>query len=143
MCAYSTYAEVRPLVGNILDTEFDDTNITTECDAADSWINTKTQKSDWDSLDVQWKLIIKIANKKAAEFVLEHYGSEYLEKVKDLRAECDALIKDVIDNLPADEATGLDSDILVDSTDYQSYPLSLIDDPEAIPYISTTVSYSI
>jgi hypothetical protein len=140
---YSTYAEVRPLVGNILDTEFDDTNITTECDAADSWINTKTQKSDWDSLDVQWKLIIKIANKKAAEFVLEHYGSEYAEKVKDLRAECDALIKDVIDNLPADEATGSDGNILVDSTDYQSYPLSLIDDPEAIPYISTTVSYSI
>jgi len=140
---YSTFAEVRPLVGNILDTEFDDSNITTECDAADSWINTKTQKSDWGSGDVQWNLIKKIANKKAAEFVLEHYGSEYTEKVKDLREECDALIKDVIDNLPADEATGLDSDILVDSTDYQSYPLNLQDDPESLPFLSTEVSYTI
>jgi hypothetical protein len=143
MCAYSSFAEVRPLVGNILDTEFDDTNITTECDAADSWIKTKTQKSDWDASDVQWKLIIKIANKKAAEYVLEHYGSEYAEKVKDLRLECDALIKDVIDNLPADEAEGLDSNILVDSTDYQSYPLNLQDDPDALPYLSTEVSYTI
>jgi hypothetical protein len=140
---YATFAEVRPLVGNILDTEFDDANITTECLAADSWINTKTQKSDWDSADVQYKLIVKIANKKAAEFVLEHYGQEYADKVKDLRAECDALIKDVVDNMPPEDATGLDVSILVDSSDYQSYPLSLEDDSEALPYISTTVNYTI
>ena len=143
MCAYSTFAEVRPLVGNILNTEFDDTNITTECDAADSWINTKTKKSDWDSTDVQWNLIKKIANKKAAEFVLEHYGTEYLDKVKDLREECDALIKDVIDNLPPEEAAALDVTILIDESNYQSYPLSLLDDPNSIPYISTETNYTI
>ncbi len=142
MCAYSTYQEVRPLVGNILNTEFDDSNITTECDAADSWINTKTQKSDWDSGDTQYKLIVKVANKKAAEFVLEHYGSEFTDKVKDLREECAALITDIIDNMPAEDA-GSDSNIIVLSSAYQSYPLSLEDDPEALPYISTTVNYTV
>jgi hypothetical protein len=143
MSAYADADDVRRLTGNIASTEFSAGDVGEDCLAADSWTNTKTQKSDWDSSDTQWKLILKIANKKATEFVLESYGSQYLEKVQDLRLECDALIKDVIDNLPADEATGLDSDILVDSTDYQSYPLSLQDDPNATPFISTGVSYTI
>ena len=141
--AYADADDVRRLAGNIATAEFSAGDVGEDCLAADSWINTKTQKSDWDSSDTQWKLILKIANKKATEFVLESYGSEFLDKVKDLRLECDELIQDVIDNLPPDEAATLDVTILVDSSKYQSYPLSLEDDPEAIPYISTTVNYTI
>ncbi len=142
MCAYADADDVRRLSGNILNTEFSAGDVGEDCLAADSWINTKTQKSDWDSTDTQWKLILKVANKKATEFVLESYGQEFAEKVKDLRAECDALITDIIENMPADDA-GSDGNIIILSSAYQSYPLSLEDDPEALPYISTTVNYTI
>ena len=140
---YATFAEVRPLVGNILSTEFADADITTECLAADSWINTKTQKSDWDSGDVQHNLIVKVANKKAAEFVLEHYGPEYNDKINMLREECAALIADIVDNMPVEDVEGLDESIIVVTSNYASYPLSLEDDSDATPYISTEEDYTI
>jgi hypothetical protein len=52
-------------------------------------------------------------------------------------------MNDVENNMTPEDTAGLDANILVDSSDYQSYPLSLEDDPEAIPYISTTVNYTI
>jgi hypothetical protein len=99
-----------------------------------------THKSDWDSGDTQYNLIVKIANKKAAEFVLEHYGPEYNDKINMLREECDSLIKNVVDNMP-EEAAGLDENILYTTSDYVSYGAMLEEDPEdtdLAPYRSTT-----
>jgi hypothetical protein len=143
MTNYGVDDAVRLLCGNILDTEYTDAEIADAMDAADSWINTKTQKSDWDSGDVQYNLIIRIANKKAAEFVLESYGPEFGDKVKDLRAECDALIKDIVDNLPAEEVTGADATLIIETSLYGSYPLNLQDDENATPFISTEQPYTI
>lgn len=135
---YATFAEVRPLVGNILDTEFADAEITKECNAADSWVNTRTHKSDWDSSDTQYNLIVKVANKMAAVFVLEHYGPEYMDKWKDLREQAETLMTEIVDNMPTEEGT--DANILIATSNYISYPLSLEDDDEALPYRSTSVS---
>jgi hypothetical protein len=142
MTNYADVDDVRRAAGNILDTEFADADVTEEMDAADSWINTRTHKNDWAAGDIQFKLIVRIAKKKSVEFILEQYGSEFESKVKDLREQAEGLMMDIEKNMPT-AATGLDENILVDSTDYQSYPLSLQDDPNATPYVSTTVSYSI
>jgi hypothetical protein len=143
MANYSNAGDVRRAAGNILNTEFADADFTEEMDAADSWINTRTHKSDWDSGDIQYYLIVRIAKKKSVEFILEQYGVEFESKVKDLREQAEGLIKDVVDNIPPDDTTGLDTLILLDESNYQSYPLSLIDDPESGPYISTEVNYTI
>src|ERR1041385_8614401 len=143
MTNYGVDDDVRLLCGNILDTEYTDAEIADAMDAADSWINTTTQKSDWDSGDVQYNLIVQIANKKAAEFVLDAYGSEFADKVRSLREECDSLIKNVVDNLPADEATGSDADLIIETSLYGSYPLNLQDDENALPFISTEQPYTI
>jgi hypothetical protein len=84
MTNYANVDDVRRAAGNILNTEFADADITEEMAAADSWINTRTHKSDWDSGDIQFNLIVRIAKKKAVEFILEQYGSEFESKVNDL-----------------------------------------------------------
>lgn len=140
MTNYASVASVRRSCGNILDTEFADVDVTEEMDAADSWINTTTQKSDWDSGDVQYKLIVKLSKKKATEFVLEQYGDEFQGKVKDLREECDKLMADIKNNMPADEGGTIDSNIIIVTSNYESYPLNRQDDTNASPFISTEES---
>ena len=132
---FNFIVDVRQLARSILVADFSDAEIQKEVDAAQAKIYALTQKSDWDSGDVQFEYINKLIVKQAAIWVLEHYDTSSFDNI--LAAwtnEVNTGITGVSDTVTD---PSLDEDVIVIASDYESYPSSLQDDDQAIPYRST------
>ena len=131
--------EVRRLARSVPTNDFTDPQIELQQKAAYSGISIDTHKSDWSVSDPGFYKIQKIEQQYAAAYVLEYYGNgtaEELNMIASLRAGADADIAKVVASGTGAE---LDTTILTASSDYASYPASLIDDPyTSYPYRSTT-----
>ena len=69
------------LARSILTADFSDAEIQKEVDAATAKIYGLTQKSDWDTDDVQYEYIQKLIVKQAAIWVLEHYDTSSFDNI--------------------------------------------------------------
>ncbi len=138
MPPYSVTQDVRELARSVLVAEFPDAEILEEQLYAQSKIWAVTKKTDWDSLDPQFELIKKLEMKQAAIYVLEHYNVvDILPVLESWKLEINEDLTAVIGSI-SDEA--LDDPIKVVASNYESYPLSLEDDDQAMPYRSTDIS---
>jgi len=132
---FNFITDVRQLARSILVADFSDAEIQKEVDAAQAKIYGLTQKSDWDSGDVQLEYVNKLIVKQAAIWVLEHRDTSSFDNILDKwSTEVNNGIIGISDTIT--DAT-LDVDIVVIASDYESYPLALEDDDQAIPYRST------
>lgn len=132
---FSFVSDTRQLARSILVADFSDAEIQKELDAATAKIYGLTQKSDWDAGDVQFQYINKLIIKQAAIWVLEHYDTSSFDSIlASWTTEVTNGITGIADTIT--DAT-LDEDIVVVASDYQSYPLSLEDNDQAVPYRST------
>jgi hypothetical protein len=132
---FSFVSDTRQLARSILVADFSDAEIQKEVDAATAKIYALTQKSDWDVNDVQFEYINKLIIKQAAIWVLEHYDTSSFDNIltawtNEVNAGITGVAEGVTD-------PSLDADIIVISSDYQSFPLSLEDNSESGPYRST------
>lgn len=128
--------DTRELSRSILEEDFSDAEIQKEVDAATAKIYGLTQKSDWDTDDVQYEYIQKLIIKQAAIWVLEHYDTSSFDNILvTWNQEVSTGITGISDTIT--DAT-LDEDIVVVASDYTSYPLALEDNDQAVPYRSTT-----
>jgi len=132
---FNFITDVRQLARSILVADFSDAEIQKEVDAAQAKIYGLTQKSDWDVNDVQFEYINKLIVKQAAIWVLEHRDTSSFDNILDKwSTEVNNGIIGISDTIT--DAT-LDVDIVVIASDYESYPLALEDDDQAVPYRST------
>jgi len=132
---FNFITDVRQLARSILVADFSDAEIQKEVDAAQAKIYGLTQKSDWDSGDVQLEYVNKLIVKQAAIWVLEHRDTSSFDNILDKwSTEVNNGIIGISDTIT--DAT-LDVDIVVIASDYESYPLALEDDDQAVPYRST------
>jgi len=132
---FNFITDVRQLARSILVADFSDAEIQKEVDAAQAKIYGLTQKSDWDSGDVQFEYVNKLIVKQAAIWVLEHRDTSSFDNILDKwSTEVNNGIIGISDTIT--DAT-LDVDIVVIASDYESYPLALEDDDQAVPYRST------
>lgn len=135
MVQYSNTTDVRELARSVLVAEFSDAEILEEQLHAQSKIWAVTKKIDWDSGDPQFELIRKLETKQAAIYVLEHYNVvdilPVLESWKiEIKEDFESIIGSITD-------ASLDDPITVVASYYESYPLALEDDDQAMPYRST------
>ena len=136
MPAYGLVIDVRQLARSVLVSEFPDTEIEKEQLAAQARIWTVTQKTDWDSADFQFEDIKKLETKLAAVYVLEHYHITAV--MHEVLMAWKREIKDGLESIVASSTDpSIDLDVVVVASDYESYPLSLEDNPNATPYRST------
>jgi hypothetical protein len=134
---FNFIVDVRQLARSILVADFSDAEIQKEVDAAQAKIYALTQKSDWDSGDVQFEYVNKLIIKQAAIWVLEHYDTSAFDNIlASWTTEVNTGITGIADGITD---PSLDIDIVVVESDYMSYPLNLEDDDQAIPYRSTTL----
>jgi hypothetical protein len=139
MPPYSNTQDVRELARSVLIAEFPDAEILEEQLYAQSKIWTVTKKTDWDVSDPQFEYIKKMEMKQAAIYVLEHYNViDILPIIEAWKEEIAADIETVVGSI-SDEAAQ-DEPIKVVASNYESYPLSLEDDPQAVPHRSTDIS---
>jgi hypothetical protein len=133
----SETAAVRRLARNVLVADFDDPQIVKEQKAAFSKIGTKTGKFDWALPDPRFYDIQKLEEQQAASYVLQHYGSGTAEEMN-MITYWDSQVKDGLQEI-VDEGTDpeSDKDVLIATSNYESYPASLQDNPNAIPFRST------
>ena len=132
---FNFITDVRQLARSILVADFSDAEIQKEVDAAQAKIYGLTQKSDWDSGDVQLEYVNKLIVKQAEIWVLEHRDTSSFDNILDKwSTEVNNGIIGISDTIT--DAT-LDVDIVVIASDYESYPLALEDDDQAVPYRST------
>lgn len=132
---FTFITDVRQLARSILVADFSEEEIQKEVDAATAKIYALTQKSDWDSGDVQFEYINKLIIKQAAIWVLEHYDTSTFDNILAAwTTEVNAGITGVSDTVTD---PSLDEDIIVIASSYDSYPLSLEDNSESGPYRST------
>lgn len=138
MPPYSTTSDVRELSRSVLVADFPDSEIIEEQLHAQSKIWSVTKKTDWDSSDPQYELIRKLETKQAAIYVLEHYN------VIDILPVLEAWKKEIAEDFGSIVGSitdpSLDEPIRVVASYYESYPLALEDDDQAIPYRSTNTS---
>ena len=133
---FNLVVDTRELARSILTADFSDAEIQKEVDAATAKIYGLTQKSDWDTDDVQYEYIQKLIVKQAAIWVLEHYDTSSFDNILAVwNQEVSTGITGISDTIT--DAT-LDEDIVVVASDYTSYPLALEDNDQAVPYRSTT-----
>ena len=133
---FSFVSDTRQLARSILVADFSDAEIQKEVDAATAKIYALTQKSDWDSGDVQFEYINKLIIKQAAIWVLEHYDTSTFDNIlASWTNEVNTGITGVADTVTD---ASLDADVIVIASEYESFPLSLEDDPESGPYRSTS-----
>jgi uncharacterized membrane protein YheB (UPF0754 family) len=135
---FSFVNDTRQLAKSILVADFSDAEIQKELDAATAKIYGLTQKSDWDSEDVQFEYINKLIIKQAAIWVLEHRDTSSFDNILSLWKEEVNTGITLVGETITDPAQ--DVDIIVVASDYVSYPLALEDDDQAIPYRSTYTS---
>ena len=139
----SVTADVERLARNVVDGDFDDPAIIKEQKAAYSRIAGKTHKYNWgedNPSDPRLPTIQKAEQQLAASYIIEYFGSglpEELDAIASLRLDA----KDAITGL-IEESIDLSTDdtINIMESNYESYPASLLDNPQAIPYRSTNVS---
>ena len=135
----SVTAKVRKLARARSTAQFSDPEIVHEQESAYAVIIIKTGKSNWSTADNRFPAIQKIEERLAAAYVVEHYGLGTPEELNWIQfwttqanADLDTLAEESID-------TEQDLNVIVDSSDYLSYPASLQDNSNALPYRSTTV----
>lgn len=133
---FNLVIDTRELAKSILVEDFSDAEIQKEVDAATAKIYGLTQKSDWDTDDVQYQYIQKLIVKQAAIWVLEHYDTSSFDNIlASWSQEVATGITGISDTIT--DAT-LDEDIVVVASEYTSFPLNLENDPQGTPYRSTT-----
>lgn len=135
---FSLVSDTRQLARSILAADFSDAEIQKEVDAATAKIYGLTQKSDWDSSDVQYNYVQKLIIKQAAIWVLEHYDTSSFDTILETwNTEVTTGITAVSDTIT--DST-LDTDVIVVASDYASYVLAHEEDPEnAQIYRSTDI----
>ena len=133
---FNLVSDVRELARSILVEDFSDAEIQKEVDAAQAKIYGLTQKSDWDSNDVQYEYIQQLIIKQATIWVLEHYDTSSFDNILGAwNTEVENGITKVSETIT--DAT-LDEDIIVIASEYTSFPLNQENDPEGTIYRSTT-----
>lgn len=133
---FNFVTDVRQLAKSILVADFSDAEIQKEVDAAQAKVYGLTQKSDWDSGDVQFEYINKLIVKQAAIWVLEHRDTSSFDNILALWKEEVNTGITLIGETITDPS--LDIDVIVLASDYVSFPLSQTDNPDAGPYRSTS-----
>jgi hypothetical protein len=136
----SVTANVRRLARNVIVADFSDAQIIHEQEAAYAAILIATGKSDWAAADNRFPAVQKIEEELAAAYILEHYGqgtSEELAWIQYWTSSANSLIISIKDNTTDPEE---DANVLVANSRYISYPASLEDDDNAMPYRSTNVT---
>lgn len=139
----SITSDVDKLARDVVTDDFDTNAIIKEQKAAYSKIGSKTHKYNWgedNPNDPRLPAVAKAEQQLAASYLIEYYGSgtaEELDAIDSLRRAA----KDTIDSL-IEESTDLSTDETTNILEsvYESYPASLLDNTEAIPYRSMNVS---
>lgn len=133
--------DVRIETGNILPTDYPDTQITKKINSAYSRIQLavgRTLLDPYISTDAEYDFARELELKIAAKDALKAYGPEFLEKVKELDAEITADIAFLKENVQETADTG-GLTMLLAVTPYLSYGAALEEDPEqttVFPYRS-------
>ena len=114
--------------------DFTDNQIINEQTAAYARIGTKTGKFDWTNTDQRFAFVQKIEEQLAAKYVLEHYGAGTPEEINWIQywdTQVTEGLQIIVDEgVDAEE----DANVLTAVSRYESYPASLQDDQNAIPY---------
>jgi hypothetical protein len=130
---------VRIETGNLLAADFPDAEITLNLENAYSKVQLvagRTLTDPFVSTDAEFGLAREIEKKEAAKNCLKAYGSEFVNKVRELDAEVTADLILLKENLQEAVDTG-DADILYAVTPYLSYGASHDESPDT----STVVPY--
>jgi len=123
--------------------DFTSPQVVKEQEAAYADIGIATGKWDWNALDKRFPGVQKIEQEYAAGYIIAYYGSgtpEELAASAALLARADASLQRLVDNPTTDDESSADSEIRMAVSLFASYPASLQDDPNAMPYRSTNVS---
>jgi hypothetical protein len=142
--------EVRNLAYNTLEVEFDSNLIISYQVKEYSNLKTWTHKSDWTTASDSFYAIQLQETRLAAADIIEHYGTGTQQEIAAVKSLRDAVQLDlygkngdgvggIIGNLPEEDQEDIDEGIEVVSSLYGSYPATLQDDFNAIPYRSTSV----
>ena len=136
----SVTSKVRKLARNVVTADFSDSDIVHEQEAAYANIIVSTNKSDWSASDNRFPAIQKIEEELAAAYILEHFGqgtAEELAWIQYWTAQATTSLTTIKENTTDPEA---DNPIIVINSKYSSYPASLEDDENALPYRSTNIN---
>jgi len=123
--------DVRIETGNLLPADYPDTQITKKLNSAFSKVQLAVGRplsEPFDALDVEAEYAHELELKIAAKDALKAYGSEFLEKVKELDDEIKEDIAFLQDNIQ-ETGTGEEGDIVMTASDYVSYGAMLEEDP--------------
>jgi len=135
----SDTALVRRLARNVVTQDFTDNQIINEQTAAYAKIGTKTGKFDWTNADARFAFVQKIEQQLAAKYITEHYGAGTPEEINWIQywdTQVNEGLQVIVDEgVDAEE----DANVLTAVSRYESYPASLQDDQNAMPYRSTNV----
>ena len=139
----SVTADVDRLARDVTDGDFNNTDIQNEQKAAYSKIGARTHKYDWGvtpANDPRLPGIKKIEQQLAASYIIEYYGSGTPDEIAMIRSLRDEANDSLTNFIEESSDLELDETINILNSNYESYPASLQDDPNAIPYRSTNVS---
>ena len=117
--------------------DFSDAQIIIEQEAAYGYIIIKTNKSDWVNTDNRFPAIQKAEAQLAAKYILEHYGSGSAEEMNWISyydTQANNILTAILESGVTEEA---DIGTFIATSNYVSYPASLQDDSNAMPYRST------
>lgn len=136
----SVTANVRRLARNVIVADFSDAQIIDEQEAAYANIIIATSKSDWSASDNRFPAIQKIEEQLAAAYILEHYGQGTVDELNWIQhwttLATNSLTAITTNTTDPEE----DVNVLIAESRYLSYPASLEDDENALPYRSTSVN---
>lgn len=137
----SVTADVGKLARSVPTADFDTNAIIKEQKAAFGKIVSNTHKATWNTTDDGQLFydIQKIEQQLAAAYILQYYGIG--QAASDLAASLLQTAKDGLEE-HEEESTdpAADIDDKIATSNYESYPASLQDDPNATPYRSTNNS---
>ena len=133
--------DARALARDVVEDDFDDPAVVKEQKAAYAKIYSAT-KHEWnDTTDPRYAAVQKIEQQLAAAYLIQYYGSGTPEEVAmmtELRVEAKDSLKDMIEE--SADLTATDETLNVLTSFFESYPGSLQDNPNAVPYRSTGLS---
>ena len=133
----SDTTEVRRLARSVVTNDFTDAQIMLQQKAAFSGIKVDTHKDDWAVGDAGFYRIQKIEQQLAAAYVREYYGNGTAEELNMIVALRTAANEDIVKVVESGTGAELDTTVLTTSSNYESYPAALEDNPNAMPYRST------
>lgn len=134
-------ADVRIATGNILPEDYPDEQITKNIASAFSKIQLAVGRSLSDyyiSTDTEHDMARWLERTMAAMYCLKAYGPEFIEKVNELKAETDADLVFLQENVQEAADTG-GVTLLIATTPYLSYGAAIDQDPSqttVVPYRS-------